>query len=113
MEESKDDPAKDQDPGKLVAENIPGYNEEKDVPYRKYEPSSAEVDLDDNANSISDFGQNRSDTSSKIDEQHTEIKRVFGELMDAQPSVNVGIVTFTWFKEGDMTFKLTAAKPVE
>ena len=46
-----------------------------------------------------------------IDEQHTEIKRVFGNLMDAQPSVNVGIVTFTWFKEGDMTFKLTAAKP--
>ena len=56
MEESKDDPAKDQDPGKLAAENIPGYNEEKDVPYRKYEPSSAEVDLDDNVNSISDFG---------------------------------------------------------
>ena len=106
-----DEPIKDQDPVKMEAKHIPGHMEERDVPYRKEQPSSEGVEpskqdkseLDDEVSSISD-------TSSKVRDQHKEVKRTFRELMDAQAMVEIHEVYFSWKNPGNVTFNMETKK---
>ena len=78
--------------------------EEREAPYRKRKPSSEDLEVDDNAQSESNSASGSSDNSAKVAEQHKEIKRVFKEIMDAQGSIKISKVIFTWAEPGDVHF---------
>ena len=88
----------------MEAEHIPGRMEEKATPYRQHRPSSEDIDLDDNAQSESNSASSSSDGSAKVTEQHKEIKRVFKEIMDAQGTIKLHKIIFTWSEPGDVHF---------
>ena len=103
----------DQEAVQVTGQHIPGHTEEKSMQYRKEKLSSVDLDLEDNYQSFSDTDKNEGiEDQVQIGEpENQELKCLFVELIDAQPTMDIGHVQFTWTKPHDVTFTVLAAKP--
>ena len=109
-EDHEDDQVSDHGPVQVKGEDIPGKAEEKEVAYRKQEPSSSSITVSDNGDEESSKAVSTSEPEyGKA--AHQDVKHVFVDLLDANAHIDIEDVHFTWHKDGDVTFNVRAYKP--
>ena len=94
---------------KVTGQDIPGHAEEKEVQYRKEQPSSAEPEpADVEPSSLHPDSEPVYSTQSIFGKpDHQEVKRVFVGMIDANADFDIGTVSFTWNRASDVTIRVT------